>query len=149
MKFLQKYKEWINSKTISEEIKSELTSLKDEKEIEDRFYKDLDFGTAGLRGIIGAGTNRMNTYTVSKATQGYAMYLNNNFENPSVAIAYDSRNMSEEFAKATALTFAANGVKVYLFESLRPTPMLSFTVRELNCSGGVVITASHNPKQYN
>ena len=149
MKFLQKYKEWINSKTISEEIKSELTSLKDEKEIEDRFYKELDFGTAGLRGIIGAGTNRMNTYTVSKATQGYAMYLNNNFENPSVAIAYDSRNMSEEFAKATALTFAANGVKVYLFESLRPTPMLSFTVRELNCSGGVVITASHNPKQYN
>ena len=149
MKFLQKYKEWINSKTISEEIKSELTSLKDEKEIEDRFYKDLDFGTAGLRGIIGAGTNRMNTYTVSKATQGYAMYLNNNFENPSVAIAYDSRNMSEEFAKATALTFAANKVKVYLFESLRPTPMLSFTVRELNCSGGVVITASHNPKQYN
>ena len=149
MKFLQKYKEWINSKTISEEIKSELTSLKDEKEIEDRFYKDLDFGTAGLRGVIGAGTNRMNTYTVSKATQGYAMYLNNNFENPSVAIAYDSRNMSEEFAKATALTFAANGVKVYLFESLRPTPMLSFTVRELNCSGGVVITASHNPKQYN
>ena len=149
MKFLQKYKEWINSKTISEEIKSELTSLKDEKEIEDRFYKDLDFGTAGLRGVIGAGTNRMNTYTVSKATQGYAIYLNNNFENPSVAIAYDSRNMSEEFAKATALTFAANGVKVYLFESLRPTPMLSFTVRELNCSGGVVITASHNPKQYN
>ena len=149
MKFLQKYKEWINSKTISEEIKSELTSLKDEKEIEDRFYKELDFGTAGLRGIIGAGTNRMNTYTVSKATQGYAIYLNNNFENPSVAIAYDSRNMSEEFAKATALTFAANGVKVYLFESLRPTPMLSFTVRELNCSGGVVITASHNPKQYN
>ena len=149
MKFLQKYKEWINSKTISEEIKSELTSLKDEKEIEDRFYKDLDFGTAGLRGIIGAGTNRMNTYTVSKATQGYAIYLNNNFENPSVAIAYDSRNMSEDFAKATALTFAANGVKVYLFESLRPTPMLSFTVRELNCSGGVVITASHNPKQYN
>ena len=149
MKFLQKYKEWINSKTISEEIKSELTSLKDEKEIEDRFYKELDFGTAGLRGVIGAGTNRMNTYTVSKATQGYAMYLNNNFENPSVAIAYDSRNMSEEFAKATALTFAANGVKVYLFESLRPTPMLSFTVRELNCSGGVVITASHNPKQYN
>ena len=149
MKFLQKYKEWINSKTISEEIKSELTSLKDEKEIEDRFYKDLDFGTAGLRGVIGAGTNRMNTYTVSKATQGYAIYLNNNFENPSVAIAYDSRNMSEDFAKATALTFAANGVKVYLFESLRPTPMLSFTVRELNCSGGVVITASHNPKQYN
>ena len=91
----------------------------------------------------------MNIYTVSKATQGYAQYLNNNFENPTVAIAYDSRNMSREFAKATALTFAANNIKVYLFEDLRPTPMLSFTVRELKCQGGVVITASHNPKQYN
>ena len=149
MMYKEKFNEWLNSAVIAEEVKEELRSITDEKELEDRFYKDLDFGTAGLRGVIGAGTNRMNTYTVSKATQGYAMYLNNNFENPSVAIAYDSRNMSEEFAKATALTFAANKVKVYLFESLRPTPMLSFTVRELNCSGGVVITASHNPKQYN
>ena len=149
MEFLQKYKQWINSDIITEEIRNELNLIKEEKEIEDRFYKDLDFGTAGLRGVIGAGTNRMNIYTVSKATQGYAQYLNNHFENPSVAIAYDSRNMSDEFAKATALTFAANGVKVYLFESLRPTPMLSFTVRELKCQGGVVITASHNPKQYN
>lgn len=147
--YKEKFNEWLNSAVIAEEVKEELRSITDEKELEDRFYKDLDFGTAGLRGVIGAGTNRMNTYTVSKATQGYAMYLNNNFENPSVAIAYDSRNMSEDFAKATALTFAANKVKVYLFESLRPTPMLSFTVRELNCSGGVVITASHNPKQYN
>ena len=146
--FLQKYNEWINSKSISEEIRSELLSINDDKEKEDRFYKDLEFGTGGLRGVIGAGTNRMNIYTVSKATQGYAQYLNNHFENPSVAIAYDSRNMSKEFAKATALTFAANNVKVYLFEDLRPTPMLSFTVRELKCQGGIVITASHNPKQY-
>ena len=147
--FLQKYNEWISSEVINEEIKNELKSINNDKEKEDRFYKDLEFGTGGLRGIIGAGTNRMNIYTVSKATQGYAQYLNNNFENPTVAIAYDSRNMSREFAKATALTFAANNVKVYLFEDLRPTPMLSFTVRELKCQGGVVITASHNPKQYN
>ena len=147
--FLQRYNEWINSKVTSEEIKNELKSINIDKEKEDRFYKDLEFGTGGLRGVIGAGTNRMNIYTVSKATQGYAQYLNNNFENPTVAIAYDSRNMSREFAKATALTFAANNIKVYLFEDLRPTPMLSFTVRELKCQGGVVITASHNPKQYN
>lgn len=147
--FLQKYNEWINSSIINEEIKNELRSIENEKEKEDRFYKDLEFGTGGLRGVIGAGTNRMNIYTVSKATQGYAQYLNNHFKNPSVAIAYDSRNMSREFAKATALTFAANNIKVYLFEGLRPTPMLSFAVRELKCQGGVVITASHNPKQYN
>ena len=147
--FLQRYNEWINSKVTSEEIKNELKSINIDKEKEDRFYKDLEFGTGGLRGVIGAGTNRMNIYTVSKATQGYAQYLNNNFENPTVAIAYDSRNMSREFAKATALTFAANNIKVYLFEDLRPTPMLSFTVRELKCQGGIVITASHNPKQYN
>ena len=147
--FLQKYNEWISSEVINEEIKNELISINDDKEKEDRFYKDLEFGTGGLRGVIGAGTNRMNIYTVSKATQGYAQYLNNHFKNPSVAIAYDSRNMSREFAKATALTFAANNIKVYLFEDLRPTPMLSFTVRELKCQGGVVITASHNPKQYN
>ena len=147
--FLQRYNEWINSKVTSEEIKNELKSINIDKEKEDRFYKDLEFGTGGLRGVIGAGTNRMNIYTVSKATQGYAQYLNNNFENLTVAIAYDSRNMSREFAKATALTFAANNIKVYLFEDLRPTPMLSFTVRELKCQGGVVITASHNPKQYN
>ena len=149
MNFLQKYNEWINSKVINEEIKNELILINDNKEKEDRFYKDLEFGTGGLRGVIGAGTNRMNVYTVSKATQGYAQYLSNHFENPSVAIAYDSRNMSREFAKATALTFVANNIKVYLFEDLRPTPMLSFTVRELKCQGGVVITASHNPKQYN
>jgi len=147
--FLQKYNDWINSVVINDDIRNELLSINDDKEKEDRFYKDLEFGTGGLRGVIGAGTNRMNIYTVSKATQGYSQYLNNHFENPTVAIAYDSRNMSKEFAKATALTFAANNIKVYLFEDLRPTPMLSFTVRELNCQGGVVITASHNPKQYN
>lgn len=147
--FSQKYDKWLQSNLIDEETKSELRAITDEKEKEDRFYKELEFGTGGLRGVIGAGSNRMNVYTVSKATQGYAQYLNNNFDNPSVAIAYDSRNMSREFAKATALTFAANNIKVYLFEDLRPTPMLSFTVRELKCQGGIVITASHNPKQYN
>ena len=147
--YKEKYNEWLSSKIINEEIKEELRNIKDEKEIEDRFYKDLEFGTGGLRGVIGAGSNRMNIYTVSKATQGFANYLNNNFKNPSVAIAYDSRNMSTEFAKAAALTLCANDIKVYLYESLRPTPMLSFAVRHLNCKGGIVLTASHNPKEYN
>ncbi|CUP67038.1 phospho-sugar mutase [Clostridium baratii] len=149
MNYSEKYNHWLESDIINEETKNELRNIKDDKEIEDRFYKDLEFGTGGLRGIIGAGTNRMNIYTVSKATQGFANYLNEAFENPSVAIAYDSRNMSKEFAKATALTLAANNIKVYLYEGLRPTPVLSFTVRHLNCTGGVVITASHNPKEYN
>lgn len=149
MNYREKYDRWLTSEMINEETKEELRSIKDDKEIEDRFYKDLEFGTGGLRGVIGAGSNRMNIYTVSKATQGFANYLNDSFENPAVAIAYDSRNMSKEFAKATALTLAANNIKVYLFEGLRPTPMLSFTVRHLNCTGGVVITASHNPKEYN
>ncbi|MDD6795247.1 MAG: phospho-sugar mutase [Clostridiaceae bacterium] len=147
--YRDKYESWLNSSIISDEIKNELRNIKDEKEIEDRFYKDLEFGTGGLRGVIGAGSNRMNIYTVSKATQGFANYLNNNFEKPAVSIAYDSRNMSKEFAKAAALTLCANGIKVYLYEGLRPTPVLSFTVRHLNCQGGIVITASHNPKQYN
>ncbi|WP_196000749.1 phospho-sugar mutase [Clostridium sp. 1001271B_151109_B4] len=149
MDYKEKYNEWLNSKVISETIKSELRNITDEKEIEDRFYKELDFGTGGLRGVIGAGSNRMNVYTVSKATQGFANYLNKSFESPKVAIAYDSRNMSKEFAEAAALTLCANNIKVFLFESLRPTPMLSFTVRHLNCQGGIVITASHNPKIYN
>lgn len=147
--YRKKYENWLNSNIISEEIKEELRNINDEKEIEDRFYKDLEFGTGGLRGVIGAGSNRMNIFTVSKATQGFANYLNENFENPSVAIGYDSRNMSDEFAKAAALNLCANGVKVYLFESLRPTPVVSFSVRELNCQGGIVVTASHNPRQYN
>ena len=149
MLYKEKYKEWLESEIIDDNIKNELRSIKDENEIEDRFYKDLEFGTGGLRGIIGAGSNRMNIYTVSKATQGFANYLNKRFEKPSVAIAYDSRNMSKEFSKAAALTLAANNVKVYLYEDLRPTPMLSFAVRYLNCTGGIVVTASHNPKEYN
>lgn len=150
MAHIEKYNQWLSSQTISEEIKNELRDVKDEKEIEDRFYKELDFGTGGLRGVIGAGTNRMNIYTVGKATQGLANYINNTYsDEKSMAIAYDSRNMSKEFAKASALTLCANGIKVYLFESLRPTPVLSFTVRHLGCKGGIVITASHNPKQYN
>ena len=149
MLYNEKYESWLNSPIINEEIKNELRAIKDEKEIEDRFYKDLEFGTGGLRGVIGAGSNRMNIYTVSQATQGFADYLNKHFDKPSIAIAYDSRNMSDEFAKAAALTLCANGIKVYLYESLRPTPVLSFAVRELKCQGGIVITASHNPKIYN
>ena len=150
MHFKEKFDLWINSKLIDEKTKGELLAIKDEKELEDRFYKDLEFGTGGLRGVIGAGSNRMNIYTVGKATQGFADYLKKNFGNEaSVAIAYDSRNMSKEFAEAAAEILSANDIKVYLFESLRPTPMLSFTVRQLGCKGGIVITASHNPKQYN
>ena len=149
MLYKEKYNDWLSSNVVDDIMKNELRSINDEKEIEDRFYKDLDFGTGGLRGVIGAGSNRMNIYTVSKATQGFANYLNGRFEKPSVAIAYDSRNMSKEFAKAAALTLCANNVKVFLYESLRPTPMLSFAVRELKCTGGIVVTASHNPKEYN
>lgn len=140
---------WLSSKNISEEFKNEIYNL-DEKELEDRFYKELGFGTGGLRGVIGSGTNRVNIYTIGKVTQGYANFLKNKFgeEGLSVAIAYDSRIKSDEFAKRSALIFAANGIKVYLYESLRPTPMLSFALRELSCKGGVVITASHNPKEY-
>lgn len=149
MTYLDKYNLWLNSNRIDEETKKELKGIKDDTEIEDRFYKDLEFGTGGLRGITGAGSNRMNIYTVGKATQGFSDYLNKKYKTPSVAIAYDSRIMAKEFAKAAALNFAANNIKVYLFDSLRPTPMLSFAVRHLKCKGGVVITASHNPKQYN
>ncbi|WP_275373082.1 phospho-sugar mutase [Clostridium tertium] len=149
MLYREKYNDWLESNIVDEKMKDELRAIKDEKEIEDRFYKDLEFGTGGLRGVIGAGSNRMNIYTVSKATQGFANYLNTRFENPSVAIAYDSRNMSKEFSKAAALTLCANNINVYLYEDLRPTPMLSFAVRHLNCTGGIVVTASHNPKEYN
>ena len=151
MEYLEKYNEWCNSEIFDEETKKELNSIKDnDDEIKDRFYKNLEFGTAGLRGIIGAGTNRMNKYTVTQATQGLANYIiKNNKENKGVAIAYDSRNMSEEFSKWTALCLNANGIKTYRFESLRPTPELSFAVRYLNCIAGIVITASHNPSEYN
>lgn len=146
----EKYNSWLNSNYIDGCTKKELMDISgDEKEIEDRFYKDLEFGTGGLRGLIGAGSNRMNIYTVRKATQGLSNYLNGNYDNVSVAIAYDSRNMSVEFAKNAALTLCSNNITVYLFESLRPTPVLSFAVRHLNCKAGIVITASHNPKQYN
>ena len=129
---------------------AELEEIKGQDDaILDRFYKKMEFGTAGLRGVLGAGTNRMNIYTVNQATQGIADYLNATFENPSVAIAYDSRINSDVFAKETASVFAANGVKAYLYPELVPTPMLSFAVRELKCSSGVIITASHNPSQYN
>ena len=121
----------------------------DEAALEDRFYKDLEFGTGGLRGVIGAGTNRMNIYTVAKATQGYADYLKERHEAPSVAIAYDSRIKSDVFARTAAQVFAANGIAVYMYSELMPTPALSFAVRHLKCSGGVVITASHNPAKYN
>ena len=151
MNYLEEYKKWCESPEFDEETKKELIAIKDdEKEIEDRFYKELEFGTAGLRGIIGTGTNRMNQYTVGKATQGLANYiLEQGTENKGVAISYDSRRMSKEFSMQTALILCANGIKAYLFENLRPVPELSFAVRELKCTAGVMITASHNPPKYN
>ena len=146
-----KYEKWLNDDSISEKDKQELKSIaNNEKEIEDRFYKDLEFGTAGLRGVIGIGTNRMNTYMVTKATQGLANYIiKKGGQTKGVAIAYDSRRMSEEFSIETALCLNANGIKTYRFDSLRPTPELSFAVRNLDCVAGIVITASHNPPEYN
>ncbi len=149
MDYKASYQQWLESDMIDEAIKTELAGITDEKEIEDRFYKNLEFGTGGLRGKIAAGTNRMNIYTIGKATQGLAQYLVTTFDAPSVAIAYDSRNKSDVFASEAARVLAANGVKVYLYESLRPTPMLSFAVRHLGTQAGIVITASHNPKEYN
>ncbi len=151
MDYLKKYNEWLESHEIDEETKEELRKIKNnEKEIKDRFYKDLEFGTAGLRGVVGAGTNRMNKYTVGKATQGLANYIvKNNGQDRGVAIAYDSRHMSKEFSKLVCLILNANGIKTYRFESVRPTPELSYTVRKLNCISGIVITASHNPPAYN
>ncbi len=151
MDYLDKYVDWLNSKNVDAETKNELLEIReDQEEIEERFYKDLEFGTGGLRGIMGAGSNRVNIYTVRKATQGLANYiLTQNIENPSVAIAFDSRNNSQLFAIETAKVFAGNGIKAYIYETLRPTPVLSFTVRHLECTAGVVITASHNPPEYN
>ena len=149
--YMKEYKRWCESAEFDEETKSELISIMgDEKEIEDRFYKELEFGTAGLRGVIGAGTNRMNKYTVGKATQGLANYIvEQGTQEKGVAISYDSRKMSKEFSEQTALILNANGIKTYLFENLRPVPELSFAVRELGCTAGVMITASHNPPKYN
>lgn len=152
MDFRKKYEEWINSKFIDEETKKELREIKSEEEIEDRFYQDLEFGTAGLRGILGAGSNRMNQYTVGKATQALAQVIKKHGQeamNKGVAIAYDVRNCSDSFSKIAAAILAENGIKVYLFENIRPTPMLSFAVRYLKTQSGIVITASHNPKNYN
>ena len=144
---MNNYEYWL---TFDEETRKELESITDKAELEDRFYKELEFGTGGLRGIMGAGANRMNKYTVSKATKGLADYLNAEFDGEkSVAIAFDSRNNSSEFAKNAAGVLCAAGIKVYLFETLMPTPVLSFAVRYHNCTAGIVITASHNPKEYN
>ena len=151
MDYMKKYEEWTENEIFDEKTREELKSIKDnEEEIKDRFYKDLEFGTGGLRGVIGAGTNRMNYYTVGKATQGLANFIKKEKgENKGVAIAFDSRRMSPEFGKRAALILNANGIKTYLFDSLRPTPELSFAVRELKCIAGIVITASHNPPEYN
>lgn len=143
----EKYEYWL---TFDDNTKNELESITDKKEIEDRFYKDLEFGTGGLRGIMGAGANRMNRYTVGKATKGLCEYLKNEFAGEkSVVIAYDSRNNSKAFAECAAEVLCYNGIKTFLFEEIMPTPVLSFSVRYLNCNAGIVITASHNPKEYN
>lgn len=151
MNYKELYDEWLNNPCFDETTKEELRNISDDdNEIKERFYKELEFGTAGLRGIIGAGTNRMNEYTVRKATQGLANYiLKVGGSDKGVAIAYDSRRMSPEFADVAALCLNANGIKAYVFETLRPTPELSFAVRELNCIAGINITASHNPAEYN
>ena len=151
MSYKEKYEEWLQSPVIDEDTKAELRAVaSDEDELYDRFYTQLEFGTAGLRGVIGAGENRMNVYTVRRATQGLANYIKGlNREAMGVAIAYDSRHMSPEFADTAALCLAANGIKAYVFETLRPTPELSFAVRYLKCTAGINITASHNPPEYN
>ena len=151
MSYKEKYQEWINSPIIDEETKNKLKKISNnEKEIEDSFYKELEFGTAGLRGILGVGTNRMNKYTVGKATQGLANFIiKEKGQERGVAIAYDSRNYSKEFSQIAALILNANGIKTYVFESLRPVPELSFAVRYLKCISGIMITASHNPAKYN
>lgn len=144
------YKLWCDSAVDDSDLQRELEDIKnDDEAINDRFYRELEFGTGGLRGVIGAGTNRMNIYTVRRATQGFADYINEAFSSPSVAVSYDSRIKSDIFAKAAAGVFAANGIKVYIYKELMPTPALSFAVRELGCSAGVMITASHNPSKYN
>lgn len=154
MNYMDKYREWLESPFFDENTKNELRSIEGKiQEIEDRFYKDLEFGTGGLRGVIGAGSNRINYYTVRRATQGLAEYIleqaGDEGRNRGVVIAYDSRNYSAEFAQETALVMCANNINAYIFDSLRPTPELSFAVRELKCIAGVVITASHNPAEYN
>ncbi|MDY6367972.1 MAG: phospho-sugar mutase, partial [Clostridia bacterium] len=148
MDYLEEYGKWLSCPHFSAEAKEELKNINDEKEIEDRFYKHLSFGTGGLRGVIGYGNNRINEYTVGRATKGLCNYLKKT-GGKSVVIAYDSRIKSDTFAKRAALVFAQNGIKAYLFESLRPTPELSFAVVYCKADAGVVITASHNPPEYN
>ena len=148
-KYLQEFERWLASVN-DPEVKEQLLKMKgDEKLIEDAFYRDLAFGTGGLRGELGAGTNRMKVYTVRKASQGLANYINHHFKNPSIAISYDSRINSTLFAKAAAGVFAANGIKVFIYKELMPTPLLSYAVRTLKCSSGIMVTASHNPSKYN
>lgn len=153
MDYKKEYENWLSDSYFDAETKKELEAIAgDEKEIQERFYKELDFGTAGLRGIMGAGTNRMNKYTVGKATQGLANYIlkqGPEAKRMGIAIAYDSRNMSPEFAETAGLVMAGNGIKAYIYDALRPTPMLSFAVRHLKCTAGIVVTASHNPPEYN
>lgn len=154
MDYKEKYEQWLNDEFFDEAIRKELAELCDEKEIEDRFYRDLEFGTGGLRGIMGAGTNRMNKYTIGKATLGLGKYLLDTYgekvcETRGVVVGYDTRNSSADFAKITSDVFSSIGIKVFLHDSARPTPQLSFSVKHLNCIAGVVVTASHNPKEYN
>ncbi|MDE6657080.1 MAG: phospho-sugar mutase, partial [Oscillospiraceae bacterium] len=150
MSIMELYNSWCEKAVDDADLQAELSSVKEnESEIRDRFYRDLEFGTGGLRGVIGAGTNRMNVYTVRRATQGLANYVKESFENPSVAISYDSRIKSTKFAQAAASVLAGNGIKVHIYTELMPTPCLSWAVRTLNCSAGIMVTASHNPSKYN
>lgn len=147
---IELYNLWLENATEDPDLQTELKNIRDNTDaVNDRFYRDLEFGTGGLRGVIGAGTNRMNIYTVRRATQGFADYLNQEYTNPSVAISFDSRIKSDVFSKAAAEVLAANGIKVHIYKELMPTPCLSFAVRELKCQGGIMITASHNPAKYN
>jgi phosphoglucomutase len=146
----QQYESWLNDPNIDEQTKEELRHIRGETgEIEDRFYRDLEFGTGGLRGVMGAGTNRMNRYVIGKATQGFANFLLGESDSPAVVIAHDSRSNSDVYSLEAACVLAANGIRTYLFRSLRPTPQLSFAVRDLKATGGIVVTASHNPPEYN
>ena len=149
-RYQEKFEEWYNNNLFDEKTKKELETIKNnENEKKERFYKDLEFGTAGLRGIVGVGTNRMNKYTVGKATQGLAEYIiKKGGQERGVAIAYDSRHMSTEFSEQAALILNANGIKTYIFENLKPTPELSFAVRSFKTIAGIVVTASHNPPKY-
>ncbi len=150
MKEKELYSLWCANANADPDLQTELASIEnDDEAIKDRFYRDLEFGTGGLRGVIGAGTNRMNVYTVKRATQGFSDYLNQEYANPAVAVSYDSRIKSDVFSKAAAEVLAANGIKVYIYPELMPTPCLSFAVRQLKCQGGIMVTASHNPAKYN